>query len=348
MSRDRKDILFITAGPIGDAVLTSGLLHRLVEREADARFTIAAGPAAITLFRDTPRLEALIPVTKRRHSLHWWDLWQQVRGRRWHTIIDMRGSGLAYCLRAAQRRIYRRPAAGSPVVHKALEAAQVIGSLGDPPSPFLYTSDQTESRAADAIGQGGPILAIAPGASWLGKTWPAERFAQIAIDLTAPGAPFAGGRVLLTGSPDDRKACQTIVAALPADRVFDLFGLDLLTIYACFKRVQLFIGNDSGLMHLSAAAGAPTLGLFGPTNDRLYRPWGTSTAIVRGPTAFAEYGPEVGRNRDTMCFMLDLGIESVVDAARQLLQQVAVGQRRESTSQQDETIFNRPRSTLEP
>jgi ADP-heptose:LPS heptosyltransferase len=267
--RDR--VLFITKGRVGDAVLTSGVLRQLVQSEPEAHFTIVAGPIAAPLFLDTPRVEELIALGRRPYKLHWLDLWRQVRGRRWKTVVDMRGSGLAYALSARRRRVYRpaRQPAGSPPLHKVQQAASVIGRLDDPPSPFLYTSAAREARADDLVGRQGPVLAIAPAANWPPKCWPAERFAQTAIELVKPLGPLAGGRVLVTGGPLDHRACQPILSAFPPDRVVDLVGsVDLLTTYACLKRVQLFIGNDSGLMHLAASSGAPTLGLFGPPTRR--------------------------------------------------------------------------------
>jgi ADP-heptose:LPS heptosyltransferase len=327
MDRNRDRVLFITGGSIGDAVLTSGALRHFVECEPEALFTVAAGPAAVSLFLDTPRLEQTIAVVKKRWALHWLDLWRRVRGRRWKAVIDMRGSGLSYALRANRRFVHRsvRRPPGAPPLHKALEAAGTIGALVSPPSPFLYTSAAREARADELVGPGGPVLAIAPAATWPPKTWPAERFAAAAAELIGPAGPLAGGRALLTGGPGDGEFFEPIRAALPPSQLIDLVGLDLLTVYACLKRARLFIGNDSGPMHLSAASGAPTLGLFGPTDDRLYRPWGPRAAFVRG-----ERGP---RDDETWsqtggfqaAEMTDLSVAAVVRAARDLIDRTREG-----------------------
>ena len=95
--------------------------------------------------------------------------------------------------------------------------------------------------------------------------------------------------------------------------------LDLLTTYACLKRVRLFIGNDSGAMHLAAAAGAPTLGLFGPSDDRLYGPWGPNGRALRGPRELElirRGDPELNQ---AICHMFDLSVEVVTEAAADLL-----------------------------
>jgi ADP-heptose:LPS heptosyltransferase len=313
--------LFITAGPIGDALLTSGLLHRLVETEPESRFTIAAGAAAAPLFAETPRLERLIPIAKRPYSQHWLDLWRQVVGRRWKTVIDMRGSGLAYTILAKRRYVYRplNRSPGAPILHKVEEAARTMG-LDHPPSPFLYTSLATEKRANELLGDARPILAISPGANWRPKIWPAERFAEMALELTGPSGALAVGRILLTGARKDERYCGPIRSALDPSRVIDLLGLDLLTTFACFKRTGLFVGNDSGLMHLSAAAGAPTLGLFGPSQHLRYRPWGPRAAFVRSPRDPSEYAALFATGGYGKSYMDDVSVADVLAAANELLE----------------------------
>ncbi len=322
MERPRERVLFITAGRMGDAILSSGLLRQFVESEPEAYFTIAAGPVAVPLFVDTPRLETLIAVRKRRHALHWLDLWRQVGGRRWKAVIDMRGSGLAYALWAKRRFVYRsiHQPADAPPLHKVIEAARTIGRLDDPPAPFLFTSAARQARADELIDPGGPILAIAPAANWPPKTWPAERFAETTLALLGPAGPLAGGRALLVGGPGDGRFCEPIRSALPPSRLIDLVGVDPLTAYACLKRARLFIGNDSGPMHLAAASGAPTLGLFGPSDDRRYRPWGPRAAFLRTAKGFRDYWPLFEISGYDMSYMTDLSVASVVRAAGELLE----------------------------
>jgi len=97
-------------------------------------------------------------------------------------------------------------------------------------------------------------------------------------------------------------------------------GSDLNTAYATFERVRLYVGNDSGLMHLAAAAGAPTLGLFGPTRDDLYAPWGPKAAFVRGQRSHAEIVSEPGFDMMAKASaMLDLSVDRVEEAAKALL-----------------------------
>jgi ADP-heptose:LPS heptosyltransferase len=319
MDQPRFPVLFITSSRIGDAVLTSGLLQRIVEEAPHTVFTIAAGPLTAPLFKDTPGLEKLVPFERKPFSGHWFDLWSEARKRRWGLVLDMRGSALARFLNARRRAVKKPAPAGAPLVHKVIEAARVLRIEDDPPAPFLYTSPETEARA-EALTQGsGPILALAPAANWVGKTWPAERFAVLAAELLGPGGPMPGGRLMLLGGPGDRWAAEPPRRATARDRLIDLVGkVDLLTAYACLKRARIFVGNDSGLMHLAAAAGTPTLGLFGPSDDRLYGPWGDKSRVLRGPRDFETFVKIDPNLNHEVCHMLDLPIEWVTRAAEAL------------------------------
>ncbi len=313
-------ILFIASSRIGDAVLASGLIKRLHDEIPGARFTIVAGPVSAPLFADVPNLERLIVMEKTKGGGHWFKLWSQVRGRNWGLIVDRRGSSIARFLRA-KRRAAHRTHPGEPV-HKVIEAARLLKLADDPPPPFLFTSPETEAKADALLDHGkGPILAVAPAANWIGKTWPAERFALMAVQLMQKGQPFEKGRLLILGGPDDRRAAESLRRSLPRERWIDLTGqADLLTSYACLKRARLFVGNDSGLMHMAAAAGAPTLGLFGPSDDRLYGPWGEYTRVARGPRTFEQVKAKDPDLNQPVCHMLDLKVEQVLGEAKALFE----------------------------
>lgn len=312
-------ILFITATRIGDAVLSSGLVKKLADEIPNARFTIVAGPAAAPLFLDVPNLAEVIVMEKSKDGGHWFRLWNKVRGRKWGLIVDQRGSAISSLLRRERRAVYRR-GSGEPV-HKVVEAARLLKIDGDPPAPFLFTSPETEALAEELTAGAGPILALAPAANWVGKTWPIERFTQTAIRLMAKGAPLHGGRLMILGGPDDAAVVSSFRDVVSRDRLIDLVGkVDLLTSYAALKRARLFIGNDSGLMHLAAAAGAPTLGLFGPSDDRLYAPWGPDARVVRGQRSLDQIRAVDPKLEQAVCHMMDLSVEAVVAAALDLFQ----------------------------
>jgi ADP-heptose:LPS heptosyltransferase len=311
-------ILFIGPGRIGDAVLSSGLIKRLADEMPGARFTIAVGPAAAPLFTQVPRLDRLIVMEKQKGSGHWFSLWNQVRNTGWELVIDQRGSAISSFLRRKRRAVHRKK--GGEPAHKVVEAANLLTLGEDPPPPYLFTSPEIEARADELLAGEGPILAMGPAANWLGKTWPIERFAQVANRLLAADGPLPDGRLAIFGGPEDVRYVEGLRKSLPKGRLIDLTGqVDLLTAYACLKRARLFIGNDSGLMHLAAAAGAPTVGLFGPSDDRLYAPWGQHTRVVRGPRSFEQFLEVDPKLNQTIGHMMDLPVDAVCDAALELL-----------------------------
>lgn len=269
-------ILFVTSTRIGDAVLSTALLGHLLQAHPEARFTVACGPAAAGVFARMPRLERLIVVTKRRWSLHWPKLWAEVAFTWWDLVVDLRGSALAWMVPARRRATYRgsrRPG------HRLTHIAEVLG-LDPPPLPVAWTAPGDEIRAAELL-PGGPWLALGPTANWSGKVWPAERFVEVAQALTAPGGALPGAHIAVLGGPGamERAMAAPVLAALPG--ALDLVGsLALPTAAAVLRRAAIYVGNDSGLMHLSAACGTPTLGLFGPTEAGEYAPAGARAAVV--------------------------------------------------------------------
>jgi heptosyltransferase-3 len=295
-------ILFITATRIGDAVLSTGLLDHLLRTHPDAQFTIACGPVAEGVFERMPHRARTLVVTKQRYDAHWVKLWAQTVTTVWDLAVDLRGSALTLLLPARHRAIMR---GGRRPGHRLAHLAGALG-LTEPPLPVAWTNAADNARAARLLPPGGPVIGLGPTANWSGKVWPAERFVavyeQLAVDL--PGARAA---IFAGPGPVERAMAAPVLAALPD--AIDLAGnLSLPEAAACLARCALFIGNDSGLMHLAAAAGAPTVGLFGPTPASEYAPAGRSTAVAQAP------GPPGQTPIDS------LPVATVLTAARGLLE----------------------------
>ena len=321
-------ILFLAPERVDDAILGSGLVRRLLDEIPHARFTVVCSDAVAPLFRDLPVLDRTLSVEPARSLMHWLGLWRRLRGRRWGLILDLRGSSLPSFL-PARRRAVKKPAnpALEPV-HKVRELARVLKiEEEEPPAPFLYVGPETEAKAAKLLkpprgAEETPILAMAPAADWVGKAWPAERFAVVAAELLGPSGPLPNGRLMLVGDNADRWATETVRRAIARDRLIDLVGkVDLLTAFACLRQARLFIGSDNPFQHLAAAAGAPTIGLFGPSDERVYAPWGEWGRVVRGPRSFETFKTLDPTLSQAMNHMQDLAVAKVVAAARLLLEE---------------------------
>ncbi|CAO3435029.1 glycosyltransferase family 9 protein [Azospirillum doebereinerae] len=314
-------ILFITSNRLGDAVLSTGLLGHLTERFPDARLTIACGPLPAPLFRAVPGLERLFPMAKRSFARHWLRLWLDCVGTRWDLVVDLRNSAVGRLVPAG-RRVFHAKAARP--VHKVEEIAAVLG-LSPPPAPRLWIDARARAEA-DALlpppgrdGDAPPFLAIGPTANWLGKEWPAERFARLALRLTGADGPLPGARVAVLAAGPERVRALPVLDAL-GDRAIDLTGrTDPMAAAACLRRAALYVGNDSGLMHIAAAAGTPTLGLFGPGFPETYGPWGARARVVTGTTPRDALLERVRVDPDARGLMDGIAEDAVAEAAAELL-----------------------------
>ncbi len=307
-------ILFITSNRIGDGVLSTGLLAGLMERYPRAKFWVACGPLSAPLFRHAPRVEKIIELKKEPWAGHWRKLLRATMFHRFEAVVDLRGSATAFFLWTRKRYVLR----ANHTLHRVIHNASVAGF--DPaPWPRVWPGEVARARARELIPDGVKVLAIGPSAAWPRKMWPIARHAELVPRLVGPGDPLEGAHVLIALAPGERELARPIIGIVPDERRIELVGEDLNLVAACFERVSLYIGNDSGLMHLAAAAGAPTLGLFGPTPDGRYDPWGSNTAQVRGPRSREEILVDLGEGFAGENAMQDLTVDRVYDAAQALL-----------------------------
>lgn len=307
-------ILYIAEAGAQDAVLSSGVLAYLVGAMPQARFTVVGSPASAPLFADTPRLDRLI-VLEKESRLDWFRLWSQVRSTRWGLIVDMRGSTLSGKLKRQKRAVRGER---EPGVHAVELAARVL-QLDDVPAPRLFVSEATRA-SVDALipPREGPILAVGPGAEWMGRQWPAERFAKVASSLVGEGGPLEGGRVLVVGSEADRDAAHVIRLSLPRHRTIELQGrLSPLQVVAAVGRCALYLGGDSLWTDLAVASGTPVVAAYGPSDEGERGPW--NGIAVRGPRSVDEYRKIDPRFDQAILHMNDLPADRVLKAARKLL-----------------------------
>jgi ADP-heptose:LPS heptosyltransferase len=291
-------ILFVTSNRLGDAVLSTGLLDHLIRAHPAARITVVCGPVAEGVFARMPNRERTIVLDKRPYSLHWLPLWAGAATTLWDLVVDIRGSALAWMVPTRRRAVMRRRSG-----HKIDQLGAVL-DLAPAPLPVMWTAAADRTRAAALLPAGHTLIGLGPTANWQRKTWPADRYAALFRALAT--GPLPGATAVVFAGPGDaeRAMAAPLLAALP-DAIDLVSRLSLPEAAACLARCTLFVGNDSGLMHLAAAAGAPTLGLFGPTPAHEYAPAGPRAAAVLS-------------NSERM---QDLSVLSALEAATRLIAQ---------------------------
>jgi len=270
-------ILFVTSNRIGDAVLSTGLLDHLLRTYPTARFTIACGPVAEGLFSRMPRRDRTIVMEKQTYGRHWLPLWAGTVGTLWDLVVDIRASAISYLVPTKRRAVMFKSSG-----HKTAQLARLL-KIDPPPLPVAWTAPEDRALAGRLLPEGGPIIGLGPTANWNGKVWPADRFAALFQALAAGPLPGARAAVFAGPGPKEAALAAPLLHLLPD--AIDLTGqLELPQAAACLARCALFIGNDSGLMHLAAAAGAPTVGLFGPTPSAEYGPSGPRARVAQSAT----------------------------------------------------------------
>ena len=243
-----------------------------------------------------PNLERIVVIAKRPYGRHWLALWRMAVMQWWDLVVDIRGSLLSWLV-PARRRAIMRPGTG----HKTAQLARIL-RLSPPPMPVVWFDAADAARVAGLFPAGRPVIVLAPTANWAPKVWPAGHFVALFRRLAETQLPGAIAAVIAGPGAAEAAMAAPVLQALPG--AIDLVGkLSLPEIAAFLSRARLFVGNDSGLMHLAAAAGAPALGLFGPTNAAEYGPSGHRAHALAGP----------GRD------MAAIGVDDALHASARLL-----------------------------
>lgn len=278
---------------IGDVVLTTPLIRSLRQAFPDAHIAYLAERGAVSLLEHNPFLDTIIGYDYSRPSaLEQVRVARILRRNRFDLTLDLwsnpRSALLTFLSGAPVRvglerhgrgRLYTVTVRDDGAPKTAVEFYnQFLDTIGVPPvawRPELFVTDEERadirrtvlSPLANADGAG-PLVAIHPGATWPAKRWYPERFAELADRLIDQ----AGTRVVLTGGPNDRAAVAEVQRrsrhTLPHTGI-----LALRRLAAVLDQSDAFVTNDGGPMHIAAALGTPTIGLFGPGQEEIWFPY---------------------------------------------------------------------------
>jgi heptosyltransferase-2 len=185
-----------------------------------------------------------------------------------------------------------------------------LPELKVPPDELAAWREQ-RGLAAD----GRPIVTLSPGAVGAGKAWLAGHYGTLARALT-----YDGASVWVLGGPNETPLAKRI-AETAGHRVRDLTGTDLRNAILALAAADAAVTNDSGLMHVSAAIGTPTVAIFGPTSPWHWKPLNPIAAILEPPGDEAAAkrarteGNDAVRHRSTA----DVTVETVLASVREAL-----------------------------
>jgi heptosyltransferase-2 len=144
----------------------------------------------------------------------------------------------------------------------------------------IWTTSGEETKVVRVLAEAGigaseRIVAIHPFSAVVERGWPLENFAELAVGLAEKGY-----RPVILGGPGDKNRFQSVSHLFPK-RGVDLVGsLTIRETAAFLKKAALFIGNDSGIMHVAAATGVPLAAIFGPQSPLKFGPWSSKARVI--------------------------------------------------------------------
>jgi heptosyltransferase-2 len=278
-------VLLVRAGALGDVLLLRRAVFALRRAGHAVQIVAPAAPGAALVGTSESEAERLWPwdgpdvASLLAGDLGASGLVEALRSAA-AVVAYTRSPSLIDSLHAQARRLVAHdpspPAEGPHASRWLAEPLRELGVLADADPPALVFSEGEHASAASILARlPRPFIAIHPGSGSLAKNWPAERFVALA-DRLGRDRP-----VLLVLGPAENAAFDPI-ASHRAHWVVAR-ELPLRSLGALLSHAALFVGNDSGASHLAAAAGAPTLALFGPTDPALWAPLGPRVRSIRAP-----------------------------------------------------------------
>jgi len=258
-------ILFIGPTRVGDTILATSIINHYINKHRSSEFTVVTSSVSENLFKKMPQLKNLIIVNKMRFSLHWLIIWSKVFLSRWDLVIDLRSSALSYLVLTKNRKVFK----GNNHDHKVVQFTKFLESK-EKINPKMWFDKMDVEEAKKILPVEGPYIAIAPYSNWKSKDWSLLNYEKLLQKNI-----FQNYTIILTGLSNDI-ADEEIMENLLSQKnlkVLNFFDVPLSQMGPIFSICDLFIGSDSGLMHLAASSGCKTIGLFGPTDDKVYGPW---------------------------------------------------------------------------
>jgi len=290
---DPKTIIVLKPCCLGDVVLATPAIAALKARYPQAEIDVAVGRWSRAVLENNPHIRQLLDSGRVGQGQYGWqDVWGlagQLRRRSYdlavtldrspvvgltpwlagirHRVgLDSVGRGFAHTLRAS---VPTAPA------HEAEIYLRCVAAIGGETSGFWTAFYPTEADKRDL-----PVIeatfviihpagGVNPGMKMLDKRWPVDRLAALAERFTRRGLP-----VVLTGVGDDAPLCREVAAQMTETPPRIMAGeLSLGQFGALCQRAALFVGADTGAMHIAAAVGCKTVAIFGPSDPKRYGPF---------------------------------------------------------------------------
>lgn len=284
---------------IGDVVLTTPIIRSVRNAHPNAYIAYLGERNAVSLLEHNPYLDEIIPFDFSRPTiLEQPRVISHLRQRKFDLTVDFfnnprsalltrlsgAGTRVGAHSRSVRGKFYTVQVKDDGKPKTAIQFHnQLIEAMGIVPvssKTEIFLTDHEMKVAHAVLGQdkrepNKPIICIHPGATWPAKKWIPERFGELANLLVSK----LGVQVILLSGPNDGESVNDAVKHLVSD-IKILHNLPLRQLAAIIGCCALFVGNDAGPMHIAAAVGTPTIGLFGPGEENIWFPYAVKDGHV--------------------------------------------------------------------
>ena len=295
-----RNVLIIKLRYIGDVLLATPTVRAIkAARRPDVRVTMLVNRGTEDVLSGNPDMDEIVILDKGSLAAQW-RLIAGLRRRRFDTVIDLtdgdRAAFLSWISGAPVRigfndehrwrgRCYTHVVQPAPGVRhridRDLEALKPLSIQAGSKDLQLWLTPEEANSADQLLDQLGvqrsqSIVLLQPGARFWFKAWPPERFAELADRLTSQ----YGCQVLIGGSRQESDLAEQI-RQMAKSRPIIMAGRTTIKQFAAIaKKSALFVGSDSGAMHIASAVGTPVVALFGPSSPREWGPRGGPVEVL--------------------------------------------------------------------
>jgi len=302
-----KNILIVKLSAIGDVIHALPVVHVLRKQYPQARITWVVEKPAYDLLTNNPDIDEIIIFDKPKFKsfaglvTNGYKFSRQLKAHNFDLAIDLQGlfksAALAYLSGASQRLVYcnarelsgtiSQPICGEHqhghVIDRYLDVARHLGCKVDQVQfPIHITASEAQTAQSIANHAGlrveNSYVVLAPGTNWPTKCWPTTHFAKLADRL------YDSNIIpVIIGGPHDQRLAQEIMANTTIPPI-DLTGKTSMKQLAyMIKKAQVFVGGDTGPMHLAVAVGTKVVAMFGPTDPVRNGPYGEKHSVLTAP-----------------------------------------------------------------
>jgi ADP-heptose:LPS heptosyltransferase len=271
---------------MGDCLLLTGPVRALKEEFPKFRISVLVEPRFAACFDGNPDFDEVI-VTGGKFGTG-----ASLAVRRFHATLNLHGgpTSLIYsCLPWGRRigaehykarRLYNglvpRPNSSSHTVESTMAVFQWLGVRREIAPALRYEQHEKEAARIREKLKGRPYVVIHPASLMSTKRWDPQRFAEVGRDLASRGFT-----IVVTSGPGEESVAAQVASGI--DRTVILLGLTIPELAELLRGARLYLGNDSGPMHLAAAVGTATVAVWGSSDSRRWHPWSAEHRVVQNP-----------------------------------------------------------------